>query len=132
MNDRSDESRYRALGLKLLVSSGGSSVVIVEKLWKEFAKLPREDQRKLVRWMGHWCDGEHQLPPEKFKILGKFGNFRIDEFKSYQSRAYGVAATILSARTFVVTAVDLKKKDDADPAVIKRAARLATELRMDK
>ena len=133
MNDHLNDSKLKAMGLKLLVSSRGSSVMIVEKLWKDFTKkFPREDQRSLVRWMKIWCDGDNPLPPERFKMLCKEKGFRIDEFKSYQSRAYGVATNVLGDRDFVVTAIDLKKRDDADAAVIKRAARLAEEVGLEK
>jgi hypothetical protein len=133
MNDHLDESKLKALGLRLLASSNGSSVAIVEKLWKYFTKkFPRQDQRSLVRWMKNWCDGEHHMPPERFKMLSKENGYRIDEFKSYQSRAYGVATSISGKRIFVVTELDLKKQDVADPAAIKRAARLAEDIGLEK
>ena len=132
MEDQSDDSLFREIGLKVLVSSSENSVVILEKLWKEFSKFPRKDQVSLAKWMTIWCDGEHNLPPERYKMLGKFGEYRIDEFKSYQSRAYGTIATNWLGRTFVVTALDTKKSEDADPAVLKRASRIATELKLEK
>lgn len=136
MDDQLDDSQYEAMGLKVLASVRGSSVVILEKLWKDFTKFPREDQRTLLRWMRIWCTGEHHIPPEKFKILDKISGYRIDEFKSYQCRAYGTVATIGSdeafvVTAFVVTALDVKKKDLANPAVLKRAARIALELKLE-
>ena len=132
MDDQPDDSPFRKLGLRLLVSSGSNAVVILEKLWKDFSKFPRKDLASLAKWMNIWCDGELHLPPERYKMLGKIGEYRIDEFKSYQSRAYGTIATNWDGRTFVVTALATKKSDDADPAVLKRAARLATELRLER
>lgn len=132
MEDQSDDSPFQKLGLKVLVSSGGNSVVILEKLWKEFLKFPRKDQLSLAKWMKIWCDGGLHLPPERYKMLGKFGEYRVDEFKSYQSRVYGTIASNWSGRTFVVTALDTKKSDGADPAVFKRVVRLATELKLER
>ena len=132
MDDKPDDSLFRKLGLRLLVASSGNSVVIVEKLWNDFLRFPRKDLGSLRKWMEIWCDGELHLPAERYKMLGKTGEYRIDEFKSYQSRAYGTVATNWGRRTFVVTALATKKSDNADPAVLKRAARLAAELRLER
>lgn len=137
MSDPNDDSRFEKLGLSRLVASGDNAVVILDKLLKEFNNFPRKDVASLGKWMSIWCDGNLHLPPERFKMLGKFGMFenfggyRIDEFKSYQSRAYGTVATNWRGRTFVVTALAIKKTDDADPAILRRAARLAAELNLE-
>lgn len=132
MSDPDDDSPFEKVGLRRLVSSGGNAVVILIKLLKEFNNFPRKDVANLGKWMNIWCDGELHLPPERFKMLGKVGGYRIDEFKSYQSRAYGTVATNWGGRTFVVTALAIKKSDDADPAILKRAARLAAELDLER
>ena len=132
MSDPNDDSPFEKLGLIRLVSSGDGAVVMLSKLLKEFGKFPRKDLATLRKWMSIWCDGDLHLPPERFKMLGKFGGYRIDEFKSYQSRAYGTVATNWGGRTFVVTALAIKKSDDADPAILKRAARLAAELDLER
>ena len=132
MREPNDDSPFEEQGLSLLASSGGNAVVILKKLLKEFGKFPRKDQLSLGKWMTIWCDGDLHLPPERFKQLEKVGGYRIDEFKSYQSRAYGTIATNWSGRTFVVTALAVKKSDNADPAVLKRAARLAAELKLER
>lgn len=131
MSNPDDDSLFEKLGLTPLVSSNGNSVAIVHKLLKEFVKLPSKDRASLRKWMEIWCNGELHLPAERYKMLGKFQGFRIDEFKSYQSRAYGTIATNWSGRTFVVTALAIKKSDDADQAVINRAARIAAELKLE-
>jgi hypothetical protein len=132
MDNQPDESRFREKGLKLLVSDSGRAVVIVDKLWKDFGKFPRKDQASLTKWMAIWCAGEHQLPAERFKMLDRIGEYRIDEFKSYQARAYGTVATNWGNQTFVITALAIKKTDDADSAVIKRAGRIAAELELER
>lgn len=65
------------------------------------------------------------------KMFKKLGNTKdgggsavgVFEFKNYQVRIYGVVRQYRGKRAFIGTACDLKKKKQkADPAVIKRAA----------
>lgn len=104
--------------------------MIVEKLEKEFSNAPAKDRISMERWMQFWCEGR-SLTPEKFKVnvrRDKVKGIRIDEFKSYQLRAYGYSLTVGDKKVFVVTATDIKKKEKADPTALDKAVRIASSV----
>lgn len=125
-----DDSSLAKRGLVVLVRQGGGVVVIVEKLEKEFSNAPAKDRISMERWMQFWCEGR-SLTPEKFKVnvrRDKVKGIRIDEFKSYQLRAYGYSLTVGDKKVFVVTATDIKKKEKADPTALDKAVRIASSV----
>ncbi len=130
MKDISD-STLAGYGLSVLVRHGGGAVVIVRKLRKEYDNASTQEIVSIERWMEHWCDGR-DLPPERFKLnLRRNQTARIDEFKSYQLRAYGFSVTVAAKKLFIVTAIDIKKQNKASTEVLDRAERLAKELKVE-
>ena len=126
-----DDATLAKFGLSTLTRRSGGAVAIVARLRKDWVKGAAKDIVSIERWMQHWCDGR-DLPPERFKVnLRRGEGIRIDEFKSYQLRAYGFSLTIGDKKLFVVTALDIKKKDKASNDVLDRAERLARELRSE-
>lgn len=52
----------------------------------------------------------------------------VQAVKDHQARVYGVEGNCEGKRAFFVSAVEIKKKDKANPATLKRAAEGAVEL----
>lgn len=125
-----DDSSLAKRGLSVLVRQGGGIVAIVKKLEKEFSDAPAKDRIAMERWMQFWCDGR-SLTPERFKMnvkRDKARGIRIDEFKAYQLRAYGYSVTVGDKKIFVVTAIDIKKKEKANPSVLEKAVKIAASV----
>jgi hypothetical protein len=95
---------------------------------KKFEKVDAQQRARCQKWMSRYADdGGEFLDDEKFKHEGKFPTgdkagtkVAIWAFKARQLRIYGG----LSGDTFVATEIDpAKKKDAADQALLKSAAR---------
>lgn len=100
MDDIEDSTLARH-GLATLVRRPSGAVAIFEKAKKDYAKGAARDTISIERWMEYWCDGRDLLP-ERFKVLRRKGEVRLDEFKAYQLRAYGFSVTIADKKLFIV------------------------------
>lgn len=122
------DSALAPYGLAALVRTPGGVVAIFDGAKKDYGKGSARDTISIEYWMKLWCDGG-RLPPERFKFVRGKEKVRLTEFKAYQFRAYGFAATVAGKRLFVVTAADVKKQNDASRHVLDRAERVARRLK---
>lgn len=130
MRDDTDES-LDSLECDLLAEAGGSRVVILRAVWKEFDALDDKNQGRFRRIMELWCVNE-RLTPEMFNAnegRSPKDNLLLQAFKAFKVRLYGFVRTVQGTRTFIVIDVDpAKKQDRADPGILKRAKGRADEV----
>ncbi len=104
------------------------SIAFKDKEWKAFQKdvIP-QTRAKLEVTMKAWTkDGPANLPPQKFTFELQYEkggkNARIDAFKGWQVRIYGTTMQVDAKPMFLVTGIDVaKKQDKADPAKLNAA-----------
>jgi hypothetical protein len=103
-----------------------AEVWIHSKCRKELTDLDAKDRAKIEACMElMYCTFEspQDIPPKKFnRNEGRHGNRLLQAFTEYQGRVYGAEGSINGKRTFFASYAAVKKKNKADPAVLKRAA----------
>lgn len=120
-NDQDDSLDH--LDCDELEKSGRSQVALwrgAAKLWRE---LDPQQEGRFRRIMQMWCE-EHNLPGQMYN--GNEGrspeNIMLHAFKAFKIRLYGFVRSVGGVRTFIVVDIDpAKKRDKADPKVLKRA-----------
>lgn len=112
---------------------GGHGVIAFkDRLWKAFQKeIDQKARVQLTSAMKAWCErGPAHLPKQRFKFQDSFEwggkRVRLETFKGWAVRFYGAVMDVDGVTTFLITGYDPDKKDDqADPDVLKAAARAA-------
>lgn len=119
-----DETPIKAIGCELLVREGRSQVVILASVASDYRDLDEAKRERLKRVMRLWCAGE-ALTKEMFN--GNEGrapitNAQLKAMKTFKHRLYGFERDVGGLRTFVIVDYDpAKKRDAADPGILKRA-----------
>jgi hypothetical protein len=122
MDDKQDDSLDQ-LDCDELEKSGSSQVALWRGAAKNWRELDTKQEGRFRRIMQMWCEG-HNLTGEMFNgNEGRSpGNIMLKAFKAFKIRLYGFERTVKKMRTFIVVDVDLaKKRDKADPNILKRA-----------
>ena len=114
------------------------TVAFTDKDWKKFEKKANIDGRKQVMaTLNLWCRyGPNNLPEKKFKFQDHIkrgdNSVRLEAFKGWQIRIYGVTMDIGGKTIFVVTACDpSKKRDAADRELLEIAGHKAIEIELE-
>ena len=110
------------------------SIAFKDKEWKEFLNVIPQTRAKLEVTMTAWTkSGPINLPPQKFTFETQYEkagkNARIDAFKGWQVRIYGTTMQVNQKPMFLVTGIDVaKKQDKADPNKLSSAGSAAYNL----
>lgn len=111
------------------------SIAFTAKDWKAFENTVQPKGRSQIEVvMKTWCKvGPKDLPRKKFRFethIKKGGDsVRVEAFKGWQTRYYGVAIDVGGKIVFLVTASDLsKKRDSANRELLKTAGHKAIDL----
>lgn len=106
-------------------------ILVPVDMWDEVLRLCKSNPKEQIihKAMERWCDCHH-LPAERYKAEGSFpsgsvevGNVKVWAFKAFQLRLYGVDWNDEGKRTFVVTEMDVKKRNKANKDKLKQAAK---------
>jgi hypothetical protein len=111
------------LGCDGLEKSGRSQVALWRAAAKDWGGLDDNQEGRFRRIMQMWCEG-HKLTPEMYNgNEGRSpGNIMLHAFKAFKIRLYGFVRSVGTIRTFIVVDIDpAKKRDKADPKILKRA-----------
>lgn len=110
-----------------------ASVWITRGASSDLRRQSAKDRAKIRSYIGLFAAHGHAALPNKEKFrhetkitVGKFKNISVWAFKSFQVRLYGAMVPDKSNR-FVCVAVDVKKKDRADKALLERVAKEVVE-----
>ena len=110
------------------------SIAFSNRQWKMFNKVEAEARSKLEAVMRAWCRfGPTDMPTTKFRFEGRARkngkSIRIDAFKAWQVRFYGMTIEVNGKQVFLVSEVDLaKKQDDAKKTKVDNAYEVASGL----
>lgn len=121
MNDQDDSLEH--LECDGLEKSGCSQVALWRGAAKSWEELDDRQEGRFRRIMQMWCDGQ-KLTREMYN--GNEGrspdNIMLHAFKAFKIRLYGFVRSVGDLKTFIVVDVDpAKKRDKADPNILKRA-----------
>jgi hypothetical protein len=122
MSDETGDS-LDALGCDVLVKTKAAQVCIWRSTRDGYDELEDRIKGRLERVMTLWCDNQ-RLTPEMFNANeGRSPkNNLLQAFKTFKCRLYGFVRTVKGTKTFIIVDIDpAKKKDKADPGILKRA-----------